>query len=70
MLDIDWSKVPEGYDWAAQDNDECIFAYAGEPSVFLTSVMGGWEYDGPSVFVKTSALREDWQNTLTKRPEK
>ena len=54
MLDIDWSKVPEGYDWAAQDDDGCVFAYAGEPSMFLTSIMGGWEHDGPSVFVKTS----------------
>ena len=70
MLDIDWSKVPEGCDWAAQDDDGCVFAYAGEPSMFLTSIMGGWEHDGPSVFVKISAPREDWRDSLMRRPEK
>ena len=34
MLDIDWSKVPEGYDWAAQDENGDVFAHSHEPFLF------------------------------------
>ncbi len=66
MLDIDWSKVPEGYDWAEQDEDGCIYAYENRP--FLLVDEGAWHCDGLLFFVGISKLREDWRSSLTRRP--
>ena len=46
-LDIDWSKVPEGYDWVAQDFDGAIYACEAEPRATMeTEHEGFWSTGG------------------------
>ncbi len=68
-LDIDWSKVPEAYDWVAQDQCGLVWAYTTEP----TCGVNQWVIQIP---YKLTSFRHhipmrpnsDWRNTLTKRP--
>ncbi len=65
-LDIDWNLVPEGYDWAAQDEDGLICVYEIEPDIeenqwCLREIRSRYLpiNKGPN---------PNWRNTLTKRP--
>lgn len=69
-LDIDWSKVPEGFDWVAQDQCGVVWAYEVEP----TRGANQWIIKSP--YRLTSFQQHHipihpnsaWYNTLTKRP--
>ena len=70
-LDIDWSKVPEGYDWAAQDSNGDIYAWPTKP--VRTEAEGGyWRWrgeKGTQYYVGSTTWREaDINRSLTKRP--
>ena len=70
-LDIDWSQVPEGYDWAAQDSNGDIYAWASKPE--RTEAEGGyWRWrgeKGTQYYVGSTTWREaDINRSLTKRP--
>ena len=68
MLDIDWSKVPEGYDWAAQD--KCGLAYAYKERPFIVEQHGVWAADGRCYSVEVLRKNRNWRNSRTHRPEK
>ena len=68
-LDIDWSQVPEGYDWAAQDQCGLVWAYEVEP----TRGANQWIIKSPyrlTSFQHHIPIHPNsaWYNTLTKRP--
>ena len=70
-LDIDWSQVPEGYDWAAQDSNGDIYAWPTKP--VRTEAEGGyWRWrgeKGTQFYVCSTTWREaDINRSLTKRP--
>ena len=67
-LDIDWSQVPEGYDWVAQDEDGYIFAYLDKPTPSSKEL--AWSYiKSPLHLVQKGMVTNVyWTNTLTKRP--
>lgn len=70
-LDIDWSQVPEGYDWAAQDSNGDIYAWPTKP--VRTEAEGGyWRWrgeKGTQYYVGSTTWREaDINRSLTKRP--
>ena len=67
-LDIDWSKVPEAYDWVAQDEDGAIYGFEDEPQE--KAVQGVWTpyYDDTCSKLLRLPPNPDWRNTLTKRP--
>ena len=66
-LDIDWSQVPEGYDWAAQDENGDIFAFDIEP---ISAVSLEWLSKTKNYYLVSHGefYNPDWRNTLTKRP--
>lgn len=70
-LDIDWSQVPEGYDWAAQDSNGDIYAWPTKP--VRTEAEGGyWRWRGEKGTHFFIGCRP-WSQTnigmsLTKRP--
>ena len=69
MLNIDWSKVPEGYDWAAQDENGDVFAHSHEPEIDATGKC--WA----SMYLSCTRLdidldNENWRDTKTQRPDK
>lgn len=67
-LNIDWSQVPEGYDWVAQDGDGEVLAYDDEPMTgkYQWVIVGG----DITIFHHHIPLRfnPNWRDTLTKRP--
>jgi hypothetical protein len=68
-LDIDWSKVPEGFDWVAQDQCGLVWAYEVEP----TRGANQWIIKSPyrlTSFQHHIPIHPNsaWHNTLTKRP--
>ena len=69
-LDIDWSQVPGGYDWVAQDFDGGIYAFEAEPRATMeTEHEGFWSTGGLNYkFIEQGTSNPDWRNTLTKRP--
>ena len=72
VLDIDWSKVPEGFDWAAQDSNGDIYAWSTKP--VRTEAEGGyWRWrgeKGTQYYVGSTTWREaDINRSLTKRPD-
>ena len=69
MLDIDWSKVPEGYDWAAQDEDGRIYAYSHEPFLF-EGEFDVWDGFNQCVFLRRDKPNKNWKKSLRKRPKK
>ena len=71
-LDIDWSQVPEGYDWAAQDSNGDIYAWASKPE--RTEAEGGyWRWrgeKGTQFYVCSTTWREaDINRSLASRPD-
>ena len=65
-LDIDWSEVPGGYNWVAQDEDGDIYAYTEAPEDCIDDWMptnGGYAY-----CLENGDPTPNWRNTLTKRP--
>ena len=67
-LDIDWSKVPEAYDWVAQDSNGDIYAYTEAPEDCIDDWMptnGGYAYCLENGHPNPNP---NWRNTLTKRP--
>ena len=66
-LDIDWSQVPDGYDWVAQDEDGDIFAFDIEP---ISAVSLEWLSKTKNYYLVSHGefYNPDWRNTLTKRP--
>ena len=70
MLDIDWSEVPEGYDWAAQDEDGRIYAFDHVPSR-LEGDYGVWDGFNQCVFfLRRDKPNKNWKKSLRKRPKK
>ena len=69
MLDIDWSEVPEGYDWAAQDEYGYVYVFDHEPFLF-EGEFGVWDSFSGCVLLRHDKPNENWKNTLTKRPAK
>ena len=70
-LDIDWSQVPEGYDWAAQDSNGDIYAWPTKP--VRTEAEGGyWRWrgeKGTQYYVGSTTWREaDINRSLASRP--
>ena len=68
-LDIDWSQVPGGYDWVAQDQCGLVWAYEVEP----TRGANQWIIKSPyrlTSFQHHIPIHPNsaWYNTLTKRP--
>ena len=67
-LDIDWSQVPEGYDWVAQDSNGDIYAFTEKPIPNLKSSLWIMQ-DGETFSIGgRHPFNTDWANTLTKRP--
>ena len=70
-LDIEWEKVPEGYDWAAQDSNGDIYAWATEPKIIETEE-GCWRWRGDKdthYYVGHTSIRAPrFRNNVTKRP--
>ena len=66
-LDIDWSQVPEAYDWVAQDENGDIFAFDIEP---ISAVSLEWLSKTKNYYLVSHGefYNPDWRNTLTKRP--
>lgn len=59
---IDWREAPEWANYAAMNADCCWFWYENEPKIDYIS----WCFDGGRFeFI----FREDWRQSLTKRPE-
>ena len=70
-LDIDWSQVPEGYDWVAQDSNGDIYAWSTKP--VRTEAEGGyWRWrgeKGTQYYVGSTTWREaDINRSLASRP--
>ena len=71
-LDIDWSQVPEGYDWVAQDSNGDIYAWSTKP--VRTEAEGGyWRWrgeKGTQFYVCSTTWREaDINRSLASRPD-
>ena len=70
-LDIDWSKVPEGFDWAAQDSNGDIYAWSTKP--VRTEAEGGyWRWrgeKGTQFYVCSTTWRADINRSLASRPD-
>ena len=66
-LDIDWSQVPEAYDWVAQDENGDIFAFDIEP---ISAVSLEWLSKTKNYYLVSHGefYNPDWRNTLTRRP--
>ena len=69
-LDIDWSQVPEGYDWVAQDEVGVVWAYGFEPDLGESQWRLRETHDRLTTFNNhiTVEPNPNWRNTLTKRP--
>ena len=71
-LDIDWSQVPEGYDWAAQDEDGYVYGYPDKPTLHESTIDGLWRWKVPECdqhYVGHGQARHSqFSKTLTKRP--
>ena len=70
-LDIDWSKVPEAYDWVAQDSNGDIYAWSTKP--VRTEAEGGyWRWRGEKgtqlYFGSTTWREADINRSLVSRP--
>jgi hypothetical protein len=64
---IDWSSAPEGWDWAAQDQDGRWFWYKVEPVPGL----GGGVWRAPRQaqrLARAAPSNPDWIDTLQHRP--
>ena len=72
MLDIDWSKVPEGYDWVAQDKCGIVYAYMDRPVIsYESGSTGTWRSPCHRIrFIEERKKNPNFHKTLTKRPEK
>ena len=67
-----WAKVPEGFDWVAMDALGCCLAFNFSP----TKAVIAWPYQHPDPDawqrIKPNDNyhpRDDWQNSLRRRPE-
>ena len=71
-LDIDWSQVPEGYDWAAQDEDGYVYGYPDKPTLHESTIDGFWRWEVPECdqhYVEHGQARHSqFSKTITKRP--
>ena len=70
-LDIEWEKVPEGYDWVAQDSNGDIYAWPTKP--VRTEAEGGyWRWRGEKgtqlYFGSTTWREADINRSLVSRP--
>ena len=67
---IDWSKVPDGFDWVAHDYDSgLIDMYTSKPEMRVASWSNGKDY----IFVPDLASigpLPPWRESLRKRPGK
>ena len=69
-----WAKVPEGYDWVAMDADGWSHGYIYEPvdRPLVSEWIGGGGMDDDCIHVialDNYHPRNDWQNSLRRRPE-
>ena len=68
-LDIDWSQVPDGYDWVAQDECGLVWAYEIEPVCGTNQLIIKIPYKLTSFNCHIPVRHNhNWRNTLTKRP--
>ena len=69
-LDIDWSKVPEGFDWVAQDQCGLVWAYEVEPHLGESQWRLRDIHSRLTTFNNhiTVEPNPNWRNTKTKRP--
>lgn len=66
---LDWSQAPEGWGWAAQDEDGRWFWYKVQPVLGI----GGGVWRAPSKAQRLAAQGEPnplWHQTLRQRPGK
>ena len=64
-MDIDWSIVPDGFNWAAQDEDGDIYAYTEEPTDCVND-SEWYVIKGSYILIKESIY---WRQTKTRRPQ-
>jgi hypothetical protein len=62
-----WHEAPENAMWAATDEDGEAYWYAVEPEVQY-GYYGVWVSDFEGGIGYFPELRDDWQNSLEKRP--
>ncbi len=73
-MDIDWSEIPKGYNWVAQDWDGSVFAYISSPRALSRC----WSNRCDAVVISLGTVvislgngaNPDWRNTKTRRPTK
>ena len=70
-LDIDWSQVPEGYEWVAQDSNGDIYAWTSKPE--RTEAEGAyWRWraeKGTHLYIGSTTWREaNINKSLAVRP--
>lgn len=66
-MDLDWSLAPQGWDWAAQDEDGRWFWYKVEPMPNI----GGGVWRAPSraqMFAFAAEPNLQWDETRRRRP--
>jgi len=67
---IDWSKVPDRFDWVAVEENGCLFPWETEPQI----VPGGWNTGLSAVgrLVNDASIGPlpPWRESLRKRPGK
>lgn len=68
MLVLDWSQIPVGYDYAAQDFDGHVYAYQKKP--FSSPSGRPWWCGQNFVYVKKLKENPFWRETVTRRPQK
>jgi len=65
MNEIDWSKIPPEYKWAAMDKSGQWYAYTIEPNIGDTT----WFPISVGLWIIFENPAPDWTTSLQKRPE-
>jgi hypothetical protein len=65
-VEIDWSKVPEVYDWVASDKDGYAVAYTQKPEISLLT--GRWQSKELWTTFPGDYAAPDWTKSLVQRP--
>lgn len=70
---VDWSKVPDGYDWVANDGD-FVLAWDRKPKPYEPAYYPGWTVGGGGYWpLKNDAITgplPPWRDSLRHRPGK
>jgi len=71
---IDWSKVPDGYDWVAVDDQPCggltAWAWNKKPKIKMGSMYKDWQNGGSLNLVDDAIIGPlpPWRESLRHRP--